>query len=281
MSPIVYAEIMKKLRSQLTAYTGTRLQWIDIEQGQLDDPEQSYPLNFPAAFIDINVAYENASNKQQVGTATINVRVAMDVPENLNNINADASFNAGIARYTLLSDIWNALENFHLPTEYFTRLTRTRSTREVRPDRLHVVNISFDCNIWEDRTPRKIYTKMNKPPVFFSGHTPQPGEEPGNPWIEIVEYQTAYSGSALYVRLKEPLIDDQTDIVAGMIIEIDTGEDISTYAGEHSVLMGLGVLECIIDVAWDDKQPKDHQHYMRLIAQDAVLPGDDLPGVNP
>jgi len=151
----IYRSIVK----QLTNEVGD-LKWIDLDGGQLEFPDESYPVQFPAAFIDFeNIQYQTLQRGMQQGVATITVRVAFDIYEGFHGTAPDLK-QAG-DRLKLLNEVYRALHRFSgliLPIEqggevvgyedsHFSNLLRKSLTTERRDDGLKVYRISFQCAV--------------------------------------------------------------------------------------------------------------------------------------
>ncbi|MBN1340729.1 MAG: hypothetical protein JXA03_15475 [Bacteroidales bacterium] len=152
---IIYRSIVKQLTDQVSG-----LNWIDLDGGQLEAPDESYPVQFPAAFIDFeNMQYQTLQRGMQQGIATITVRVAFDIYEGFYGTAPDLKQAAD--RLQLLNDVYKAIHRFSgriLPVEvngevtgyedsHFSNLLRQSLTTERRDDGLKVYRITFQCAV--------------------------------------------------------------------------------------------------------------------------------------
>lgn len=167
MNQNIFKELLNAIKTGLTG--SGEFKWIDIDQGQIDTPDNQYPIDLPAALIDVgDIEFENVGNDTQVGDCTIRIRIALDVPENLNHITPADSFQNGLDRFGLVVDVYDLIENLNITSENFTRFTRRRQYAEKRDDRLKVVVLEFNTSIWDVRTSKKSYTTEDSPDGTFN-----------------------------------------------------------------------------------------------------------------
>jgi hypothetical protein len=153
---IIYRSIVKRLQTEIP-----ELRWIDLEGGQLEAPEESYPVQFPAVFIDFpSIQYQSLQRGAQQGIATIAIRVAFDIYEDFHGTAPDIETAAN--RLQLLNSIHKALHGYSgmalevkntegevtgYEDNYFSRMVRQSMTAEKRSDGLKVYEISFLTNL--------------------------------------------------------------------------------------------------------------------------------------
>lgn len=225
--------------------------WVGLDNGEIDFPSEQYPAIFPAAFIDIvSIDWDNAGDNNQVGDCTISVRLAFDIPEDMNNFTPAKQYNAGITRLQWVNDVYTLIENHNPATKNYTRFTRVRQINERRADRLKVVRMEFKTTIWDERPyKRKPYYPIDRPPLHVLELTPPP--DPGvieNP-VLVREISSAMSGLASYITLFDPLIGEDHDIPVGTTIRIDCDDPkFADYVGTHVVSFGISDREFFIDV---------------------------------
>ncbi|MEZ5195093.1 MAG: hypothetical protein R2764_01440 [Bacteroidales bacterium] len=147
----IYRSIVKQLQTEVPA-----IKWIDLDGGQLEAPDENYPVQFPAVFIDFrNIQYQQLSRNTQQAVATISVRVAFDIYEDFHGNAPDLEL--ATDRLRLLHNIYVALHGFSgliLPDgnggfedNHFSKLQRQSIIAERRGDALKVYNITFQCAV--------------------------------------------------------------------------------------------------------------------------------------
>lgn len=162
MQKDVFNTVLTVIKSALT--DAGEFVWIDIDQGQIDNFDNQYPIDFPAALIDVaTVEWENADNENQVGDCRVSIRIVLDVPENMNHLSPDTSFASGLNRFAIVQQVYEAIENYNATSKQFTRFTRARQYNEKRPDRLKVVVLEFTTTIWDGRPHIRNYTPNDTP----------------------------------------------------------------------------------------------------------------------
>jgi hypothetical protein len=152
---ILFESISDRLKTNIP-----ELNWIDWEWGQLETPEEEYPIQFPCAFIDIqNIDWSNAMNNLLTGNVAITIRVAFDVYEDTHVAGGittpDRSY--ALLRLKLINKIHSWLQGFGgfiLPDgngsfrdNHFNRLNAVRYGSEKRDDGLKVFTLQFACNM--------------------------------------------------------------------------------------------------------------------------------------
>lgn len=138
---ILYKDLLERLDDQVP-----ELRWIDYDQGQIDFPAESYPVDFPALLIDFeNTEWEDVGQLVQGGTLTISFRTAFRLYEDMNNHTPAESRNNGLLKLRLLNKIHKALHGFG--GEHYNGLSRTRQFTEKREDGLKVVVMQYETYI--------------------------------------------------------------------------------------------------------------------------------------
>lgn len=141
------------------------LNWIDMDWGQLELPEQSYPLQFDACLISFpEIPWDTLTRGAQDGVVNILVKVCVDMYNDthiVNNVTAPDRALA-ITKLQLVNKIQAALHGFE--GTYFSKLTRKRSVEEKRQDGLKVFNEYFECRM-QDNSGAVNYTKVTAAPV--------------------------------------------------------------------------------------------------------------------
>lgn len=138
---VLYQKIMERLDANVP-----ELRWIDLDQGQLETPEDSYPVQFPCCLIDFtNIIWQNVGRQLQAGDVTISLRVGFDIYEDTNNLSPEVSRNNGLLKLRLLNKIHHYIQGFG--GEHFNRLNRIGTFQEKREDGLKVYNLVYITNM--------------------------------------------------------------------------------------------------------------------------------------
>lgn len=127
------------------------LRWIELEAGQLEIPEESYPVQFPCALIDfptMECQDETLGNQQAI--IMLQIRIGIDLYEDLQMIDGNRTSDTGTAvkRLSLITAVHAALQLFE--TEYSTPLTRAGVTIERRDDGIKVFSLLYGTAAKDD-----------------------------------------------------------------------------------------------------------------------------------
>lgn len=143
----IYRSLVKQLQTEVP-----ELRWIDLDGGQLEAPDENYPVQFPAAFIDFrSIQYQQLSRNMQQGIASISVRIAFDIYEDFHGDSPNIEEAAN--RLRLLHNIYVALHGFSgliLEDEsdnHFSKLQRQSMQAERRQDAIKVYDMIFQCAV--------------------------------------------------------------------------------------------------------------------------------------
>jgi hypothetical protein len=135
---ILYNDLLSHLGAQVP-----ELVWIDYDQGQIDFPTDSYPIDFPAVLIDFeNVEWEDVGQNVQGGTVTISFRCAFRLYHDISIHTPEESRNQGLQKLQLLNKIHKALQGFG--GEHYNMLSRVRQFTEKREDGLKVIVMQYE-----------------------------------------------------------------------------------------------------------------------------------------
>jgi hypothetical protein len=166
---ILYRSIVNRLQTAIADKL-----WIDLESGQLDALDESYPVQFPAVFIDLaDCQWSNMSEAHQVGDLTIGLRVALDIYA---DFHGDSPTLADAAdQLKLINRIQAALHTFggHILGDgsggfldvHFSPLMRTSFGSERRSDGLRVFNITYTTAIYDAYAATQYTTTPAEPEI--------------------------------------------------------------------------------------------------------------------
>lgn len=122
MIKTLYAQIADRLAAQIP-----ELQWIDLEQGQLENLDQEYAIPFPAAFVDFDEAqWNDIGGDIQRGEIIIRVTLVAEVLEDSYQVSTQRA--AALAKLELTSKVHQALH--HWQGTGFSKLARSSQRRE-------------------------------------------------------------------------------------------------------------------------------------------------------
>lgn len=147
-----YNSIQQRLMAQVP-----ELKMIDLDSGQIDDPENNYPLLSPSVFMRITVPqWESIGEGLQEGKAEINLRVVTQVWESTGSIAPENVRQKGLQHLGLPNKIQAALQGFI--GENFNALERISTVQDDRMDGLLVFNITYNT-LLRDTSGMKQYNQ--------------------------------------------------------------------------------------------------------------------------
>lgn len=162
---ILYRSLVQRLRNEVPD-----IRWIDLDGGQLEAPDESYPVQFPAAMIDISdVAYQTLHRGNQTALVNITVRLAFDIYEGFHGTAPDLEQAAD--RLKLINQVQKALHGFNgliLPANrlatsyqdnYFNSLVRHSMAAERRDDGLKIYAMRYQT-LMTDPHASRVYTQV-------------------------------------------------------------------------------------------------------------------------
>ncbi|HMO63316.1 MAG TPA: hypothetical protein PKC39_14620 [Ferruginibacter sp.] len=148
MGPVekLYLDVTQRLKDSLP-----ELAWIELECGQLEIPEDTYPVQFPCALIDfpsIETQDETLGNQQAI--IMLQLRIGIDLYEDLYIADGNRTVDTGKAlqRLSLITAVHAALQLFE--TDYSTPLTRAGIQTERRDDGIKVFSLLYGCAAKDD-----------------------------------------------------------------------------------------------------------------------------------
>jgi hypothetical protein len=149
-------KLFKDIADKLNAGV-PELAWIDIEYGQLEIPEDSYPVQFPCALIDFpQIETQDETKGNQQALCTIQIRIGIDLYEDFHIADGNPAIDrdTALARLQILNDVHKCLHGFE--GDYFTPMMRIGIQTERRDDGLKVYSITYGCAAKDD-TAAKVY----------------------------------------------------------------------------------------------------------------------------
>lgn len=127
------------------------IEWIDLEAGQLEIPEETYPVQFPCVLIDFPSAeFENETQGNQQATLMVQVKLGIDLYEDLHmsDGNATPDRDTAVNRLGLITKIHKVLHGFE--GDYFTPLVRMGFQTERRDDGIKVFTLLYGTGAKDD-----------------------------------------------------------------------------------------------------------------------------------
>lgn len=142
----IYADIANHLKEKLP-----ELRTIDADKGQLANPEQAFPMDFPAVLIDLDtIAWDELGKKLQKGKANIGITVAVQ-PMAQSAANSP-TLDTFVAEMDIITKVFGALSGF-------LGLTRTNTSRQKRWDTIQAYTHIFKTNV-TDNSAQLTYTTV-------------------------------------------------------------------------------------------------------------------------
>lgn len=133
------------------------IKWVDWDAGQLESPEDNYPVQFPCTLLDIMQAIPTRAQGGVIRhLVSLRIRVAIDVYETYHIAGGTESPDRATA-FNKLSIVKDVLKVVHgLNGSYFSSLQLTNWQTEQRDDILKVVALDFQCSL-DDYSAAKLY----------------------------------------------------------------------------------------------------------------------------
>ena len=162
MIDILYEAIRGKIKADLPG-----VKWVDLDSGQLDNPEQNYVFPFPAIFIDFpNIDWQDAGERMQDGDVQVTLRVAFRIFDETHGNTTDTqydTFTHAMDALKLMTSIHAKLQGFS-DGESFNRLSRITTNTQRREDGLKVFEMIYVCQA-RDKSAMKEYNVIQAPTV--------------------------------------------------------------------------------------------------------------------
>lgn len=169
----IYPQIANRLRNKVAA-----LRTIDYDFGQLANPEEAYPMDYPAVLISVESAkWNEVGQKVQKGSLVIAVTVAI-LPTIFNTGQSSPELYKYPYMMQPVNDVFKAIrgykggeiingieedENIEVQGSAFTGLLRTDTLRMKRYDTIQAYTHLFKCEI-TDESAQPVYIKQPTPP---------------------------------------------------------------------------------------------------------------------
>lgn len=116
------------------------LRWIDLDVGQLEQPNP--PVAYPCALVDISIRNaEDVSSKIQDVDYRIGVRIAFNFVGETSGAAPEAVRINSTEYFNVRNDVYKVLQGLSTPS--FDALTHKSSSAEKRSDGLKVINVEF------------------------------------------------------------------------------------------------------------------------------------------
>ncbi len=136
-----YRALANRLKSSMPS-----LQFIDLQKGQMEREDSSYPLPFPAVLIEFLPVQWGSSGDPQMGNTLIRIHAYDD--------HLGDTFEGGEQEYdsvkdlNLIDELFHAMQGF--ATESMSPLNRAED--QVSFDGRYVkIRIDFECNLYQER----------------------------------------------------------------------------------------------------------------------------------
>ncbi len=138
----VYTEIRNRLLEKLP-----QLQYVDLQKGQFDKPQQNYPIPLPAALIEIKPKeWSNAATGNQMGETIVSIYLYHDlVTDSFNGAEQEAET---IKLLDTQDDVFQALECFD--SDEFQPLSRISEHEPYYGDRYVCFGTDFKTLLYAE-----------------------------------------------------------------------------------------------------------------------------------
>lgn len=124
----IYNAILQNLSAEVP-----EIRFIELNTGQLEDPAGSYVTPFPCVLIQFSeIVWAGIGGGIVAGDATITVKVAFQIWEDINNITPEEIYYNGIERLEIVNRVFACLQN--MTGDNFNELQVTGTNDETRPN---------------------------------------------------------------------------------------------------------------------------------------------------
>jgi hypothetical protein len=136
--------LLKNIYDRLA--TIPELAWIDYDNGQLEDFEDNYPVQFPCALVSIGtIDWQNKGRQLLCGDVPINIRIGFDIYEDTHTVPVQQQRDASLARIQLLNTIHSKIQA--MAGDHYNGLDKKRTEPERREDKIKVFNLQYVTNM--------------------------------------------------------------------------------------------------------------------------------------
>lgn len=124
----IYNAILQRLAAKVP-----EIRFIELNTGQLEDPAGNYVIPFPCVLIQFSdIVWAGIGAGIVTGDATITVRVAFQIWEDINSLTPEDIYYDGIERLEIVNRVFASLQN--LTGDNFNELQVTGTNDETRPN---------------------------------------------------------------------------------------------------------------------------------------------------
>lgn len=132
-----YKDLLEQLQAKIPG-----LRWIDLDRGQIDDPEGNYTLDFPAVLISFGeIPWNSIGEKVNHGSAHITFRLAFKSYNDSNNLTPESIRETALQELGIRQDLNAALQGFS--GSNFNELQHTGTMQEPREDGMLVFSETY------------------------------------------------------------------------------------------------------------------------------------------
>jgi hypothetical protein len=137
----IFLALQEKIATEVIELT-----LVDMDWGQLETEEETYPVTFPCCLIDVpETEYKKTGISQQPGVTTVRVKVAVDMLHDTHNTSETAQ--SAISRLAVAKSVHEAINLF--TSEGFSKLIRARTRRYNLPGAIKVTEFEYETGVFE------------------------------------------------------------------------------------------------------------------------------------
>lgn len=134
---VTYKELLTRLKTEVPA-----LRWIDLDRGQLEDPEGNYTFDSPAVFISFGtIGWGSIGERVEHGQAELSFRIAFKSYHDTNNHTPESVVGLAMTDLAIRKNVCAALHGFEGTN--FNALQHTGTVQEPRDDGLLVFTETY------------------------------------------------------------------------------------------------------------------------------------------
>jgi len=137
----IFLALLQKIADEVQ-----ELREVDMDWGQLETQEETYPIDFPCCLIDIsNVAWEQTGVPFQTGLATVKLKIAVNMLDDTHF--SGGKFQNAVNRLAVVKSVHNTVNLFR--DEGFSKLVRSNTRRYNMPGGIKVTELEYETAISE------------------------------------------------------------------------------------------------------------------------------------